>query len=314
MLVTVLLSNDATAVVLTPAVFAASRAGKADPLPFLFICAFVANAASFVLPISNPANLVVFGSHMPALGSWLLRFAVPSVVSIVTTFLVLRLTQRASLRNQRIATDVAAPVLSRTGRWTATGIALSVLVMLGASALGMRLGLPTFIVGLVTTVAVLLATRQSPWPLLQGISWSVLPLVAGLFVLVEGLDRTGVIRYLSTVVTNAAATAPQTTSWVAGLVAAVLCNLMNNLPVGLVAHSVMTNGAPVPEAVSNVLLIGVDLGPNFSVTGSLATILWLLALRREGLEVSAWRFLRLGVAVTIPALILTLAASILGPH
>ena len=61
-IVTVLLSNDATAVVLTPAVYAATRAAKVEPLPYLFICAFIANAASFVLPISNPANLVVFGN------------------------------------------------------------------------------------------------------------------------------------------------------------------------------------------------------------------------------------------------------------
>ena len=68
-IVTVLLSNDATAVVLTPAVYAATRAAKVEPLPYLFICAFIANAASFVLPISNPANLVVFGKqHAAAVG------------------------------------------------------------------------------------------------------------------------------------------------------------------------------------------------------------------------------------------------------
>ena len=61
MVVTVLLSNDATAVVLTPAVYAARAPPAPSPLPYLFICAFIANAASFVLPISNPANLVVFG-------------------------------------------------------------------------------------------------------------------------------------------------------------------------------------------------------------------------------------------------------------
>jgi hypothetical protein len=63
--VTVFLSNDATAVVLTPAVYAATRAAGATPLPYLFVCAFIANAASFELPISNPANLVIFGGHMP---------------------------------------------------------------------------------------------------------------------------------------------------------------------------------------------------------------------------------------------------------
>ena len=70
--VTVFLSNDATAVVLTPAVAAAVRAAKAEkPLPYLLICAFIANAASFVLPISNPANLVIYGNHMPPLQQWL---------------------------------------------------------------------------------------------------------------------------------------------------------------------------------------------------------------------------------------------------
>jgi arsenical pump membrane protein len=80
--VTVLLSNDATAIVLTPAVYAATRAAGATPLPYLFVCAFIANAASFVLPISNPANLVIFGSHMPHLAAWLAQFGLPSVISM----------------------------------------------------------------------------------------------------------------------------------------------------------------------------------------------------------------------------------------
>ncbi|MFI4997737.1 MAG: SLC13 family permease, partial [Hyphomicrobiales bacterium] len=63
--VTVFMSNDATAVVLTPAVYAAAKASGVEPLPYLYICAFIANAASFVLPISNPANLVVFADTMP---------------------------------------------------------------------------------------------------------------------------------------------------------------------------------------------------------------------------------------------------------
>src|SRR5271163_3985160 len=93
-LVTVLLSNDATAIVLTPAVYAATRAAGATPLPYLFVCAFIANAASFVLPISNPANLVVFGGHMPHLAAWLKQFGPPSVVSIGMTYLALRLMLR----------------------------------------------------------------------------------------------------------------------------------------------------------------------------------------------------------------------------
>ena len=89
--ITVFLSNDATAVVLTPAVAAATKkANVKKPLPFLFVCAFVANAASFVLPISNPANLVIYQSHLPSLGQWLAQYSIPSAVAIIFTFLLLK--------------------------------------------------------------------------------------------------------------------------------------------------------------------------------------------------------------------------------
>ena len=81
---------------------------------------------------------------------------------------------------------------------------------------------------------------------------------------------------------------------------------MNNLPVGLIAGSVAANQMPLQ--VIGAMLIGVDLGPNLSVTGSLATILWLVVLRREGLEVGAWSFLRLGMFVMPPALVLSIIA------
>jgi arsenical pump membrane protein len=95
--VTIFLSNDATAVVLTPAVLAAAKKADTNPLPLLFVCAFIANAASFVLPISNPANLVLYGNHMPALAAWLERFALPSLLSILATCAALHWTQRREL-------------------------------------------------------------------------------------------------------------------------------------------------------------------------------------------------------------------------
>jgi arsenical pump membrane protein len=88
----------------------------------------------------------------------------------------------------------------------------------------------------------------------------------------------------------------------------VSCNLVNNLPAGLVAGHVV-DMAPVPARVRAAVLIGVDLGPNLSVTGSLATILWLAALRRDGVRVSAWDFLKSGAVVMPAALLLALAGA-----
>src|SRR5579863_326823 len=121
-IVTIFLSNDATAVVLTPAVAAAVHTAKAEqPLPYLLICAFIANAASFVLPISNPANLVIYGSHMPPLLQWLPAYLLPSALSILATYFALRWTQRNALKHE-IAKDIARPALSWSGKIAAIGI------------------------------------------------------------------------------------------------------------------------------------------------------------------------------------------------
>ncbi|MGB6536678.1 MAG: arsenic transporter [Xanthobacteraceae bacterium] len=314
--VTVFLSNDATAVVLTPAVAAAARAAKVEqPLPYLLICAFIANAASFVLPISNPANLVVYGAHMPSLWQWLSRYLPPSAISIVLTYVLLRRTQRAALR-QTIATEVALPKLSAGGKAAAAGISATAVLLLTASGLDTPLGLPTFIAGLSTAALVLIGRPIKAWRLIRDISWGVLPLVAGLFVLVEALNETGVIATLSEFLREAASESVAWAACGAGIAVAAASNLANNLPVGLIAGSAIQSGH-IADPVTRAVLIGVDLGPNLSVTGSLATILWLGALRREGQQVKPLAFLALGIvimpATLFGAMALVLALGIIAP-
>lgn len=305
--VTVLLSNDATAVVLTPAVYAAVKRARArgsgasvDALTYLFICAFIANAASFVLPISNPANLVVFGKSLPPLWPWLRAFFLPSVCSIVVTYVVLRWALRGQLAGD-IESGALSPALSEDGKRAAWGIVTTGGVLIAASALGSALGLPTCSAAL---IAIAFATRLR-WSAIReiaaGVSWSVLPLVAGLFVLVEAMKRAGALEGALRLFSSFGSMPRATGALAASFSVAGISNLMNNLPSGLLAGSAlqaMTDAARIRGAV----LIGVDLGPNLSVTGSLATILWLLALRREGIEIGAWRFLKLGAIVMPPAL------------
>ncbi len=302
---TTFLSNDATAVVLTPAVYAAAKKAKADPLPMLFACALIANAASFVLPISNPANLVLYGGHMPPLGQWFASFALPSLASIAVTFLVLRWIERRRLAGTCLS-DVERTPLTAGGKAAFVGIVATAIVLLVVSARDMELGLPTAIAGIVTTLAVCTIARSSPLPLMKDISWSVLPLVAGLFVLVEALDLTGVIGWVAQALRTASGD-PAQASAVSGTILAIASNLMNNLPAGLVASTAVAQAQP-PRLVVDGLLIGVDLGPNLSITGSLATILWLQAIRREGEDVGFWRFLKVGALAMPLALVAALGA------
>ncbi|MGF7190238.1 arsenical pump membrane protein [Robbsia andropogonis] len=304
-IVTVFLSNDATAVVLTPAVITVARVVKAkQPLPYLYICAFVANAASFALPISNPANLVIFQDRMPSLLSWLDRFALPTLLSVSLTYLSLRLMHREEL-TEAIMADVALPQLSTAGKATGFGIAAMAITILSASECDMPLGLTTFCAGLTLFLTICMLKKKFLASHLSEISWSVLPLVAGLFILVEGLQRTGVVDSLAGILMSMSKNIPAHTGWLSGVVTALACNLINNLPAGLIAGSALATAHATPSAAS-AILVGLDLGPNFSLTGSLATLLWLTTLRRSGIEVTAWSFLKLGMVVTLPALVAAL--------
>ena len=308
-IVTVFMSNDATAVVLTPAVFAAATKAKREPSPYLFICAFVANAASFVLPISNPANIVLYGGHMPALTEWLASFALPSVVAVVVTYVALRWCMRDDLAGD-VADLPPRGSLPRGAFAALAGIVLTAMALLVTSFLDIKFGWPAAIGGVATVIAVLVTEHASPWPVIRHVSWSVIPLVAGLFVLVRAIEGTGLIADVTVALADLARQSQALAAWTAGGVIAVVANLMNNLPVGLIAASVLVHAQP-PLAVTDAALIGVDLGPNLSVTGSLATILWLLAIRRDGEHVDFWSFLKVGAVVMPPALILAIAARLL---
>ncbi len=306
-IVTAFLSNDATAVVLTPAIIAATKtAGIKKPLPFLLICAFVANAASFVLPISNPANLIIYKGHLPSLLHWLEQYILPSLVAIVVTFILLWFTQRKNL-NQPIELENVKPTLSSGARTALIGITVTALILLTCSAMGIQLGLPTAITGMITSLIVITRSRKNPLSIVKNISWQVLPLVAGLFVIVEALNKTGIIKILSGILHQNLSNSVVTTTWGSGIATAFGCNLLNNLPMGLIVSNVIQPGN-VPEIVKRAVLIGIDLGPNLSVSGSLATILWLVVLRREGYEINAWSFLKSGIIIMTITLAFTLAS------
>ena len=154
-----------------------------------------------------------------------------------------------------------------------------------------------------------LLAGRSPWTLARHVSWGVLPLVAGLFVLVEALDRTGVIAWIAGGLRDMLVD-PTRAAAVSGTTLAFVSNLMNNLPAGLIASSAIAQAQP-PQIVTDALLIGVDLGPNLSVTGSLATILWLQAIRREGEDVSFLAFLKVGAVAMPLALVAALGMRLL---
>jgi len=135
-------------------------------------------------------------------------------------------------------------------------------------------------------------------------------LVAGLFIMVDAVESIGALHLTESWLVWVQKLPSATGALVTGFAVGVANNLVNNLPLGLIAgstlHAVHTKGL-----LANAVLIGVDLGPNLSVSGSLATILWLLALRKEKLDVSFWDFLKVGAVAMPIALLLSLGGAML---
>jgi arsenical pump membrane protein len=184
-----------------------------------------------------------------------------------------------------------------------------VVVLLTASALDKNLGLPTCLVAVAVTIVVSLKSRSSPVHLVREISWSTLALVVGLFVLVDAMESIGAIHYTEEWLLWAQSLGPTAAKFTTGFAVGVANNLVNNLPLGLIAGSTL-QAVHANRLMANAILIGIDLGPNLSITGSLATILWLMALRKEKLDVSFWDFLKVGAVAMPVALLVSLAAAI----
>lgn len=305
--VTVLLSNDTTAVVLTPAVIVALAQTNVNPRPYLYACAFVSSAASFVLPISNPANLVVFDRHLPLLMPWIGYFGLAAFAAVTLTYAMLRFFFRASLAAPYSFVDGREAMPSKHTALAAAMVASAAAMLVLAAALGWNIGLCAIVAAL--AVLLLVATRDAGAiaHVARRISWQIVPLVGGLFVIVAALDAsgaTGAMRYLLSL---AGELNPVAGRLLVSSVFTLSDAVFNNLPVALAGGNALRSIAVNPS-IAHTMLVAVDVGPNLCVTGSLSTLLWLMVLRREGIAITPWQFLRLGALVVIPALI---AASLL---
>jgi arsenical pump membrane protein len=241
---------------------------------------------------------------MPRLGVWLRMLLLPSIASILATFAVLWRVSQKSLSGP-VDPVTERRRLSPTGRLALAGIFIGVATLLTCSALDIPLGVPTICAGIFALILVALRDRAAPKLALRNVAWGVIPLVAGLFVIVEALNRAGMAALADRGLASLAEIPNGLGKLAGGFAVALLSNIMNNLPVGLAAGSALRHSA-MHGRLAHALLVGVDLGPNLSVTGSLATILWLIALRREGENITAWEFFKVGMIAMPVALALAL--------
>ncbi len=286
--ITILLSNDATAIALTPIVYrAVSARGSMRAEPFLYGCIFVANTASFGLPFSNPANVLIL-PHAQLL-PYLWHLGPPEAAAIAANLglFLFFFRRRLNERYEVPKPDAPSAQAVRT-LWGMLAVAVAYVVAL---ALGVPLGPVAALGGAV----LLFEAAGHPLRVLRHLKWSTFVLLAALFVLLDAVTRAGFTQWALAQLDAALHYGSLAFNAIAAGGAALAANAFNNLPVAVAASEVV--GRAHANTVAYPLIVGVDLGPNLFTSGSLATILWLAVLRGYGLRMSRGEYFRLGIVV-----------------
>ena len=306
---TAVLSLDATVVLLTPVVVRTARRLRVAAAPAAYVCAHLANSASLLLPVSNLTNLLAVGATDLSFLRFAALMALPWLVVLAVEYMGLRWVFRRELREEP-PTD-----LPDEDRAPVPGFALAVLALtLAGFAAASPLGIePVWVAVLGAAVLAarsLVARRTSARALIGAASPLFCGFVLALGVVVAAVGQHGLGGLLSSLLAGLG-TGLGGLLAVAGL-AAVLANVVNNLPATLLLLAAL--GPTPPPVVVLAMLIGVGVGPNLTYVGSLATLLWRRVMLTEGLEPSLRRFTIAGLVTTPAALVLGVCALRAGEH
>ena len=304
-LITASLSLDTTAVILTPVVLAFVARLKLPARPYIFACAFVANVASLTLPVSNLTNLLFTGAFGLPFGGFALRMLLPQGAALLTNYALFRWCFRGDLPEKFSGDDLPDPqtVVPDVGYFRAA-VAVLGLVLVGYFAAPFA-HLPPYAVGFAGCLALAVwgvRARQVDGTLLREVSWPVFPFVVGLFVVIGGVENLGLTGPMAGWLLRL------DTHPLAGMAAmaggaGLASNVVNNIPAALLARSVLQQShahAPLVYAA----LLGTNIGPNLTLSGSLATLLVLTSARKKGEDIRALDFFKVGLLVT-PLTLLT---------
>lgn len=291
--VTAVLSLDATVVLLTPVVLATAGRLRVPERPHVYACGHLANSSSSLLPVSNLTNLLAFAASGLSFLGFTALMALPWAVSVAVEYAVLRWWFRADLRTPATQPEPDVRLAPRFA-----------LVVLGLTLVGFGVSSPLGVepVWVATAGALALAVRalwaRTITPI--GVVGAASPLfcvfVLALGVVVAAVGTQGLTSALRTIVPDTP-TLPGLLA-VAGI-AAVLANVVNNLPATLLLLAVLGPGAPPGLVLA--MLLGVNIGPNLTYVGSLATLLWRRVLGDERRPLLG-EFTALGLLTVLPAL------------
>ncbi|MFZ0919637.1 MAG: SLC13 family permease [Candidatus Dormiibacterota bacterium] len=298
-LVTAVLSLDATVVLLTPVVFATVARLRLRAKPHVYACTHLANSASLLLPVSNLTNLLAFGASGLSFARFGATMALPWVAAIGVEWLVLRRFFAGDLVGRGDANSVTplpVPVFATVV------VTLTLAGFFVTSAFNVSPAFAALAGAAVLAVPAVASRRISVRDVALSTDVPFLAFVLALGLVVEAISLHGLGSVVAHLVPGGSGLG---SLLVIAVVAAVLANVINNLPAALLLLPAVSGAGAGPVLA---VLIGVNTGPNLTYVGSLATLLWRRVLMRHGQELPISEFLRLGALTVPPVLVISTVA------
>ena len=316
-LISMLLSNDATALILTPIIYSLVTRLRLPVLPFLFACTFIADSASFLLPVSNPINIIITAHYPLDLLTFIRLLTIPCLlvigVNIGIFFLLYRRQLQGHFDLKRLPSIEEAVQHRGYFRYTCIVLVLVAIAYIIASATQLPFSLVALSGAVLLLIGALYWKRTSIRETGKHISWSIFGFIAGMFIIVQAVESTGLTTQFGQLLLHFSGGTSFGAVMVGTLGAALGTNVINNVPMAVVLTSSLHSTQYAPLAIQQgfiaASIFGCDLGPNLTTVGSLATVLWLLILRQRNLDVSGLDYFKVGILVT-PIMLLVGALAI----
>jgi arsenical pump membrane protein len=316
--VSALFANDGAALILTPIVIAMLRAlGYRDKATLAFVMAagFVADTASLPLIVSNLVNIVSADFFRIGFADYASVMVPVDLASIAATLVVLLLFFRRDVPASYDVAQLRAPADAiRDSATFRAGWAVLAALLAGFFLLE-PIGVPVSAVAAAGAVLLLVIAARGDVietrKVLRGAPWQVVIFSLGMYLVVYGLRNAGLTDHLAALLDRTAQGGVWGAAFGTGIIAALLSSVMNNMPTVLVGalsiDATQATGA-VKDAMIYANVIGCDLGPKITPIGSLATLLWLHVLGQKGIRIGWGYYFRIGATLTVPVLLVTLAA------
>ena len=294
--ITAALSLDATVVLLTPVVLTTVRRLRAPVRPHAYATAHLANAASLLLPVSNLTNLLAFHAANVSFVKFTALMTLPWLAAVATVYVVFRVFFRRDLKVQpEPQQDEPAPA---TPVFALVVVALTLVGFVVAEAVEVAPAWAALAGAAVLAVRGLIRRHSSPAEIVRAANIPFLVFVLALGVVVQAVMQNGMTERMGALLPSGSGLLALL--GFAGL-AAVLANVVNNLPATLVLVPLVASTGP---AAVLAVLIGVNIGPNLTYVGSLSNLLWRSVLRRYDISASIGEYTRLGLC-TVPTALVT---------